>query len=367
MKYFIRYCFFLVSLPVFSNDGAYYASGNQLIPIHETDISVKKEILYIKKTSHRTVEVSVYYEFYNPKDEKEISVGFEAFAPSGDVDGAPVNGQHPYMRDFTVELNGWILPYEVAYVSDSLYAGNGQVNSIDLSLFKGDVSGNYIDFFYVYHFKANFKKGLNIIQHTYNYDLSGSIENNYDFGYILTAANRWGNQQIDDFTLILDMGDFETFTIHKEFFTSNKEWIINGIGKTAETTDEKVVPSKEAITFHIRKGIVSFQKMNFRPKGELYVYCSNFFPAEEQFNHRTCSLPFSPDQLNFIGNPASEFDKKIMRNLPFARRGYVFKDATIQRYFETKTDWYVPNPNYIPEVRYLTEKEKKWIETIDKL
>ena len=64
-----------------ANDGAYYASGNHLIPISETDIAVKKEILTLKKIRNQYIEVTVYYEFFNPKAEKTITVGFEAFAP----------------------------------------------------------------------------------------------------------------------------------------------------------------------------------------------------------------------------------------------------------------------------------------------
>lgn len=33
----------------FANDGAYYVSGNHLIPMYESDIVVKKEILTIKR------------------------------------------------------------------------------------------------------------------------------------------------------------------------------------------------------------------------------------------------------------------------------------------------------------------------------
>lgn len=167
--FFLIFC--LIAQKTFANDGAFFARGNQLIPITETSISVKKEVLSIKKIRNQFVEVSVYYEFFNPGSEKEITVGFEAASPEGDVDGAPKNGKHPYMRDFTVNINQKIVPYEIAYVSDSLYQKDNTINSIDLKTFNGNKSGNYVDFFYVYHFKAKFKKGINVIKHTYNYDL----------------------------------------------------------------------------------------------------------------------------------------------------------------------------------------------------
>ena len=83
MRNFILLYFLVFCIGVYANDGAFYMAGNQLVPINETDISVKKEILYIKKTQE-FAEVSVYYEFFNPKETKEIIVGFEAGRPSGD-------------------------------------------------------------------------------------------------------------------------------------------------------------------------------------------------------------------------------------------------------------------------------------------
>ena len=91
MKWFLL----LLSTALYANDGAFFGSGNHLVPIMETDISVQKEILYLKKIQNKYIEVSVYYEFFNPKEDKEITVGFEAESPSGDVDGAPKNGHHP--------------------------------------------------------------------------------------------------------------------------------------------------------------------------------------------------------------------------------------------------------------------------------
>ena len=115
----------------------------------------------------------------------------------------------------------------------------------------------------VYHFKAKFKKGKNIVKHTYRYKLSRGVCYYYDFNYVLTAANRWANKQIDDFTLILDMGDFQTASIRKTFFKNTNEWTFNGIGKTTENPDYT--------NFYIQQGILTFERKNFAPKNELYV------------------------------------------------------------------------------------------------
>lgn len=318
---------------------------------------MKKEILTLKKIRNQFIEVTVYYEFYNPKEEKNITVGFEAFSPYGDVDDTPKNGLQPYMHDFTVELNGRILTYEVAYVSDALYAKNGIIKGKSLNEIKKNMGDtNDPDFFYVYHFNAKFKKGLNIIKHTYNYKVSSSIDNNYDFEYVLTAAKRWGNRQIDDFTLIIDNGEFEDFNIDKTFFKNASEWLINGIGKTVDIqASTKSNIETDALKFYIQKGNIIFQKKNFKPNGDLMLYSQSYLQS-----HPDGYIPFSYYQQDYIAPPKTDLEKKILKNLPFARRGYIFTNIELEKYFGT-LDWYMPNPNYVPDIETLIETEKEWI------
>ena len=256
------------------------------------------------------------YEFFNPQNEKEIIVGFEAFSPEGDVDQTPVNGQHPYMSHFTVNMNGQSLHYKIAYVSDSIYAKNGFIRSKTLkeaisSMEDTDES----TFYYVYYFKAKFKKGLNIIKHTYRFELSSSVTSIYDFNYILSAANRWDNRQIDDFTLILDPGNFETLQIPETFFKSKDEWLINGIGKVTESEkDDYFGTEKRQLKFYIQNGTLIFTKKNFHPNGELYFYEPANYMSDGNGNIGKNYLPFSIDNHNEI-NLNGNIDKKILRNL----------------------------------------------------
>lgn len=347
----------LMSLHTRANDGAFYAAGNQLIPIQETSIAVRKEILTLKKVNQDYIDVTVYYEFFNPGPDKIITVGFEAGSPMGDVDGRPKKGQHPYIYDFTTQLNGMFLKYAVAYVDDSLYAKNGEVKSKDLAaLVKKSENSDYMDFSYVYHFKAKFVSGKNIIQHTYRYHCSNSVYEVYSIPYILTAARRWGNRQIDDFTLVLDMGDFETFNLKETFFKGMSNWSIHGIGKMYVT---KILEddADTVLRCHVRKGYVQFHQANFRPEGELSLY------AEEPYfmGYNPAYIPFSQAQLRDPDDTSDESRRRIYRNLPFARRGYVFLSADLKSFYE-KQDWYMPDPNYQPDVEMLDEKEKKWME-----
>ena len=207
---------------------------------------------------------------------------------------------------------------------------------------------------YVYHFKAKFKKGKNIVKHTYRYKLSGGVCNYYDFDYVLTAAKRWANKQIDDFTLILDMGNIQTASIRKTFFKNGNDWIFNGVGKITEKQDYT--------NFYIQQGILTFERKNFAPKDELYV--TEMRPWGCQEKESGLKFLFSLGKNQELGDPNEKTpeEKRLIRNLPFARRGYIFKDKTLQDAFKTE-DWYQPNPSYTPEVEALTEEEKQLIYT----
>ncbi|WP_062062434.1 YARHG domain-containing protein [Aquimarina longa] len=342
----------------FANDGAYYASGNHLVPITNENIAVTKEILKLTRYNEEYLSVDVYYEFYNHGEEKEVLVGFEAPSPSGDVDGIPVKGSHPYISKFSVLMNGKSLSYKTAIVNDSIYYKNGNIQAkVESEVIGKDFNTNDPSFYYVYHFNARFKKGSNVIKHKYMFNLSGSVMERYSFDYILTAANRWSNKQIDDFTLIIDMGKEQGFTIGESFYNKYDHWVITGKGimDSGEKNRYK--------TFYIEDGFITFYKKNFAPKGELYLsasrniqYCQN-----EKFDAKKClEIPFDITYQEKLLS-ATDFESyKIVRNLPFARRGYIFKTVYIQEYYENQK-WYIPNPDYQPNYEMLLQAEKDWL------
>jgi hypothetical protein len=354
-----------VSKTADANDGVFYARGNQLIPMFETNISVKKEILTITKISFQYIKVVVYYEFFNPGKDRKVEVGFEAISPSGDVNGTPVNGRHPYIHDFTVTMNQETLPYKVALVSDAVYYKNGKfIEKSVAEAIQGIDNTNEVNFDYVYHFQANFKKGLNIISHTYLVDVSGSVEMNYDFDYILTAATRWANKQIDDFTLILQLGDLEDFYINNSFLQKGETMTIAGTGKKIPVKKESMYfLTTDHTRYIVQQGYVFYQALNYRPKAELQLFAKNGMWQEETFDHTTYKdLPFSISQANYIASKAVDASSlKILKNLPYARRGYVFTNKFLQDYF-SKLIWYIPNPNFIPDLKRLTPKEQEWLD-----
>lgn len=378
-KYLLFFCAILLSSLGRANDGVFYTSGNQLIPITETEISVKKEILSITREDNKML-VHVYYEFFNPGDEKTLLVGFEAMPPGGawgmEEEEYKKITNHPYIYDFTVKINGQPQSYQVAHVErEGEYYQNGKFKTLskqrEMELGREMEFSEAIQYLFVYHFNATFKKGLNIVEHTYTFEESEYVGIDYTLDYVLTAANRWANHQIDDFTLNLDMGDRTSFDVQERFFRGEGGWTINGVGRKniGKLYDNKV------LRFHIQQGTVTFHKTNFHPEGELRLEQTFYFSQDEDDNMDYCHSFYHNNfkkcypntymwhffNMNDDCKPFTADMKKIMRNLPFAVRGYVFKTKIIQDYYES-TDWYVADPNYVSDMKGLSKDEQEWVE-----
>ena len=361
-----------------ANDGVFYASGNQLIPITETDISVKKEVLTVTRVGDH-LEVTVYYEFFNPSKPKDLLVGFEAEPPYPYYDeDLQMYPEQPHMRNFTVLVNGERLSYEVttAMYPESYemtgYYNKGKFSNLTKKQAEQAIKEHdemVYPFFFVYHFNAHFKEGQNIVVHTYDYDLSNSVGEEYSFPYVLTAANRWANHQIDDFTLTINMGERESFTIDPTFFKDNNDWTIKGKGK------KNYAPESKDPMFHLQNGSITFHKNNFHPEGELRISKNRFYMYGMDYDNGLAesikavletlksqyysldinSVAFADDKSSF-----TDEQKRIMKNMPFAYRGHVFKDEGLRKYFES-TAWYIPDSNYQDDMTSMSKEEKEWV------
>ncbi len=364
-KIFIILYLAFLSINVFANDGAFFASGNQLIPISETEVCITKEILTIVRKEDGYIYVTVDYTFNNPSSEKSILVGFEAPSPSGDVDGYPVNGRHPYIKNFKVMMNNVLLNYKAAIVNEETYYINGKINAkTEAQVIDEDFNTNNPEFYYVYYFNAVFKKGINKIVHTYRIKTSGSVMENYTFDYILTAATRWANKQIDDFTLNIDMGKEESFNIRNTFFSKNDKWVVDN-GRSMQS---KGIYNNYSLTkFITLSGGISFSMKDFVPKGELYITSPRDF-SFDSFNFKEQNLPkiIKYGDVKYPSPTKSNNEKsyKILRNLPFAIRGYVFKTTYIQNYYLSQK-WYKPNPKYKARLEDLSAKERQWLNEVN--
>ncbi len=341
----------IVALAAFTNDGAFFSDGNHLTPIKETDILVKKEILTLKRVK-TGIKVKVEYTFFNPKEDKDILVGFEAAAPLGDVDSSPQKNGHPYIDNFSVFMNAHELPYNFAIINGERSYKKEPEATIKKSL----STKNKGEDTYVYYFNAHFKQGENKIKHEYSFHGEASIGIPFSMTYILTAANRWAGGKIHDFTLIIEGMDKESFYMEKSFFKNPQEWEYKGKAKIFD----------ENIKFTLEDDIMTFHKKDFSPKGELTITIYDQLMYPDAFDYKEHKLD-DYSALNYPIIYRSAFDEKsykILRNWPYAIRGYIFQTAYIQKYYES-LNWYKPNPDYKADMSQLTTEEQDWLSLLN--
>jgi hypothetical protein len=361
---------FVSSKNAWANDSSYFASGNQIIPLQETDISVKKEILTMKRIADEKVRITVSYTFHNPGKEKSLLMGFEAGAPYGDVDGTPRNGEHPYIEKFSVNLNGEMIPHKVSIFQPTEQKEREWAYHID-DLKKPQVipeieNQNETGFFYVYHFPATFPAGESQVTHSSEYAMSGSVFTQTGIDYMLSPALRWANQEIEDFTLIIDLGEFQQFHVLASFFDDLSSWRTQGKVKIAmqDVRHQYADEASRVMTVWQQHGSVTFTAKNFRPKGELSIISYRSMSNNEELDVKAMELAFH-DLPNLEEKTIKdEFSRKALANFPYARRGYVFQNQQLRAFYE-KQPWYLPDPNY--KAAGLSDEEQQWLAELAEL
>ena len=357
-----------------ANDGTYYTSGNQLLPLVETDIHVWREVLTLSWGEDRTADVDVYYAFYNPGEEKTVLMGFEADSPMY-MDSLDLSGAHPYISGFTVKMNGKALPVAASIVrADTLFVNHGKVQGLDLSRYEIDEarSGGYlwnprandgVSIAFVYHFNATFKPGFNIVRHHYRYRMSESVYYHYELDYKLSPALRWANGKIGDFTLRIKTRDVPLhFMMKDSVFQRSVKPEIKGTGKwrrrtvlTSNWGNDKLM---DVVEFFLRNATLEYKATDFRPGSELKIFsadCTGTSVIDMSTGYYAWRYRlYREGALN---------DKlyRIVRNLPFAWRGYVFKTEALDWFFRTRW-WYIPNPDYQATLESLAPEEREWLE-----
>ena len=371
---------------LFANDAEYITSANGLTPINSKDIELKKEVLNITRLKDGYFRVDIEYLLFNKAASKDTVIGFEAPRPIGEDNeyndffykNYNISKKHkaeleaiaknkkpslkPDIEDFKVSLNGKKLKYEI----------------VDVSKLKG--SGGSTDYVgYLYYFNANLKQGENRIKQSYKCITSASVISRYEFEYILATAKEWSGGKIGDIEINFNMGAFESFQMQPTFFDSLDNWIAkNGLIKYEKGTfsEEKVAK------FYLKDGKVTFKKKNFTPKDGIKLMAFHYYRLPDAdkklvFNYKTVKLPFviyydkniekNCQDYNCFTFFAKDYKSlKILKNLPFARRGYIFKTDFIANYYK-KMPWYKKDANYKATLSTLTEKEREWLNSIEKI
>lgn len=355
------------------NDSSYYVSGNQLVPVDEKNIAVAKEVLTIEIGDDGYAYVDVDYVFRNNGPAKSVTMGFEALLPYNEG-SASINpkGIHPYIKNFTVEVNAVSIPY-----STGIVAAGKSMKPLDMKKWRyhndddggNNASGEWnLDSGFLsngkdtlrevscaYYFKAHFKHGLNEVHHTYRYQMGSSVVNRYDLEYKLSPALRWANHQIDDFTLrIGSKKGIKHFWISDKLFRPAPFKVISGKGKVRRM---KANPDKyvhfDYTEVALRYGMVEWKAKNFRPKSELFVTSPMTVHYGIGVTYDTYGF-FDMGDLDFKAvfgreenddNEYNAFVSRVLRNMPYAGRGYVFRDEHLKKFFNSQW-WYMPDPSW---------------------
>ena len=281
---------------VLANDGVYYTSGNFLVPLRETDISAKKEVLEITLCKDSFATVTVDYTFYNNSEDKTVTMAFEAAAPYNAW--APINrqGSHPFIEDFTVLFNGEPLPYRNALVGitanfsssedarnrkDYLapldpneWKGYGEVADsllpMDDVLINPALPDSFCSFAYAYYFDAPFRKGENRVRHTYRYRMSWGVGRDYEVSYTLTPVTRWRGGQVDDFTLRIKSETDREIVMNDSLFLG-APFKLKGIGDIYQLQSDYWGYSQCLFAPLMEGNVLEWHSANFAPKENLHI------------------------------------------------------------------------------------------------
>ena len=361
-----------------ANDGVYYTRGNHLVPLTETDISIRSEVLTISLLDNGYALVDVQYEFYNPSSQpKRLLMGFEADPPYNDDYRFHPSGGHPNIGSFTVEMNG----HRLAYRSAPCLADTLPLQPIDTTkryyvwdnnaLYEEghgpeqdeDDWENGIVFSYVYYFEATFQPGLNRVHHTYTYRLSMVAGLAFQLEYKLTPAARWAGGAIGDFTLIVRADSTaKQFALPSDIFPGTE------LRPTEGTACKQALGDDGSFRLYsMRNGALTLHLTHFTPQHELVlsgqgkniIYSPDYRfgmcydrGSEQELNYFDTYLEQHPGQEDFL--------RRVAHNLPYAHRGHVFRDAALRSYFESLW-WYLPDPTYRDSTRDFTPIEHRFL------
>ena len=366
--------FCLSALNASANDGVFFVNGSQLVPLQETAIRVASEVLTINIGDDGYAGVTVDYEFYNAGAAKTVTMGFEAAAPYNDTATLSPQGIHPYISNFTVTMNGMPLPFRNAVVASS-YDRDSDFKPLDLNRWKTTEGQNFeqsnnlydaaadsiIQFAYAYYFSADFKPGRNTVRHTYRYRMSYGVGRTFEIPYWLMPAMRWANHKIDDFTLrITAEGTAKHFCMADSLFRAAPFAVKGNTGKCRTIThyDEQLIEAT------LRHDTLEWHTRNFRPTANLLIQSADIIYAFDEkaplgsFYDRGPHYVIDWRSMNTAHHTA--WQRRILRNLPYAHRGYVFRDARLRAYFN-KLWWYMPDPKCQATTADLTPQEQKLI------
>lgn len=338
MKKLIFLILTLLCFAVFSNDWEFGSEGEHLIPLEISDVSIKSEKIVMKLTE-KGMEINVRFVFNSPVNEVK-KIGF--ITPPDQQQG------ELFMTDFKTMVNGQEVISKVENFDKSPFAANSALKKAAEEMEESaehDVTG------YVYYFDAPFKKGDNVVEHSYIYSGSGGIDGR-DYAYVITTISKWKNKRVDDFELVIDMGENSFFMLPYTFWKNNKkiDWEVFGEGRI-ESGKYLLYTGEKPDTFFvkIKNGYVRYKTKNFSPDFDIEILDIDFFTGRLDMLPRSKGKNLYKDDLTYLYGriynqdiyARNEEELRILRNYPYAAAGYDFSDPGLKKYF-SQFFWYIP-------------------------
>ncbi|WP_455045062.1 YARHG domain-containing protein [Leptotrichia trevisanii] len=382
IRVFLLFCLmFLIGLNLLANDWEFGSEGGHIVPMNMSDIAIKSEKLHFKLEKVKgeyglesEMVVTVRFVFDSP-EAGEKYIGF--ITPEGGNDEwDEVN----HFKNFKTVVNGKNVNTVSYRLTDFVPKDVKKLEEVkkyfkEYDEEKAKEEADYYKRSYVYYFKSNFKKGENVVEHSYRYDGSGGVGVN-DFNYVWTTISKWKNQKVDDFEVIVEPGSaLIAIPEIKMKNGKNIEWKLVGEGNIDYGYKDYYDRDGQYRMLYakLKNGYLHFKTKNFEPKDEFslveiaYINGNHAFPekTEKGFKYRD-DLTQAAYRAEYL--PADEFkeltneDLKIMRNYPYAMAGYDFSDKKLKDYF-SKFLWYIPIGKNVE----LGEDDYEVINSVDKI
>jgi hypothetical protein len=267
-------------------------------------------------------------------------VGFVTPPADGVIDDSLAG--HPQIMNFKVSVDDQLIDYKVASIDTTEF-----ISILDRV--------NHHDF--IYYFKVKFKKGLNIIRHSYSY--IGGVSSDQArpgpyYEYRLTTGKTWANKKIDSFELYINVGSNSYFTVPTSFENGIiADWRVIGTGKTGT-----INPDYKVERFvKMKTGFLYFKAIDFKPDIDLTISTVN--PISEL----DCNVSGMGYECLKLLSHYSDNELRVMRNSFYAIGDYKFKSQDLVDYF-SKFNWYLPDPDVKESDIFIDDLHKSLLDKI---
>ena len=388
IKIFMLFCaIFIFGENLKANDIVFESKGGHIVPMNMSNISIKNEKLHFKLQKGERKDVlghemlvTVKFVFDSP-DAGEKYIGF--ITPEG---GMYEWDKEENFKDFKTIVNGKEVD-TVSYKLTDLIPKDVKEFEEVKKYFKEYNQEEMMEIFKyykksdVYYFRANFKKGENIVEHSYRYIKEGG-SGYVDFDYVWTTISKWKNQKVDDFEVVIEPGNaFIEMPVIETKNGKEMKWELVGEGNTDYGykifSDEDGKEKKHKYFYaKLKKGYLHFKTKDFKPENEFYLTLITSLDANYYFPEKTEKGFKLRDNFSDAGVTGTNLEYhlehylknitddelRIIRNYPYALAGYDFPDKKLKDYF-SKFLWYIPIGKNVTLENY----EYEWIKKADKI